>query len=232
MSRMMLTVLLLVAGIQICPGKGEYSGKYLYAKTDPKDTGGITVKLEAGKHKISHVIAFGRKSRKPFLGHFSPDGRSADFKNLPIDKYDLVVVTEDTFYEGLQLVRKNDPTTVKAEAEAITKEVKGVEAFFDGKKVERIEIENLKACSLVQQWRIKVALAESGAKLKGTIHSIDLIWFEKPLKGWQLVKRRQLYREELPHKQAFQHKYMKTLSNFRVAKKVVERTIKLPAASK
>ncbi len=222
----------LLLGLSPLFGKGEYNSKYLYTETNPNDKGAITVKIDPGneKVKVDRVVAFARKSRKPYLGKLSRDGKTASFQHLPIDKYDLLIVTDDTFYDGFRLVRKHDAEALKPEAEAIAKEVKGIEGFFDGKVIERIEYEGAKAVVVLQQWRIGTALAESGARLKGTIHSIDLIWFEKPHRGWQLIKRRQLYREETPRKAPLKHKFLKELSNIRVAGKGKTVTVKLPAA--
>ncbi len=220
---------LLCAGSLFVLGKGEYTSKYLYTQPNPKDRGGLIVELSAGAPLVTRAVAIGRKSVSPYLGKLSSNTRTISFKHLPIDKYDVLLVTVDTFYEGIRLVRRNDPVKLKAEAGAIEKEIRQVEGFFEGKAIERTGVDGERAACLLQQWRIGVALAESAAVLEGTIHSIDLFFFRKPLKGWQLVKRRQLYREELARKQPFKHVYLAKLGNLRVVKKVKKVRVKLPS---
>jgi hypothetical protein len=148
-------------------------------------------------------------------------GGIIQFSNLPVDKYDLIFFTDTAIYEGCQLLKESDAASVTANQDLITDEVTKIEGFFNHKTIHRLEIQGVSAMVLVQQWRDKKTLTQGGAVLSGSIHSLDLIWFEKPLKGWQLTKRRQLYRKRLDKMDALSHVYLSTLGNIRVLTQVV-----------
>jgi hypothetical protein len=222
------TLVGLLAISSLAWGAGEYTGKDLYTVPRPADPGGIVLHLNAGQLPIARVVAVGRQARNPYLGVLSDGGATATFQHLPADRYDLLVVTPDAFYEGLQLVSQPDAAAAAAEREAVVKEVGAIEAFFDGKAIPRLEFADDQAVCLLQQWRIGVALTEAATVIKGTIHSIDLVWFERPNRGWQLLRRRQLYRDELAAKQPFRHQHLPALGNIRVVSATKDVTVTLP----
>ncbi len=195
----------------------EYTGRYLYRQGDADDTGAILLTLAEGSPRPTIAVAVGQRSGEPYLGVVRADGSIA-FKNLPVDKYDLMVVTEDTFHEGFTMIQNSQPEVPEGDREALAQEIAKIEGFFDGKTIHRTAWSGERACVLLQQWRIGQAVKQSGEAVKGTIHSIDLIWFEKPLKGWQLVKRRQVYREELARKEPLEHLHVGALGDIRVVK--------------
>ena len=84
----------------------------------------------------------------------------------------------------------------------------------------------------MQQMRLGTALAESGAVLKGCIHSIDVVWVERAIDataGWQVINRQQLYRDEIPARTFFKHIQMPELSGIRVGTREKKMpVIKLP----
>ena len=70
--------------------------------------------------------------------------------------------------------------------------------------------------------RLGTALAESGAVLKGCIHSIDVVWIERAKvegAGWQVLARQQLYRDEIPARTFFTHHATPGLQAIRVGLK-------------
>jgi hypothetical protein len=201
------TGIVLLAWPALLPAE-EYSGKSLFTETKTQDSGGITLSLAEGTPKLRLAGAFARKSGNYYAAKISADSRTLTWQHLPVDIYDLVLASEQTFYEGLRLARQPDAALAEAERPAITKEVTAIEGFFDHKRVERLEIEGEVAMTLVQQWRSGVALKQSGDQVKGYIHSYDVIWFERPVKGWQLLKRRQLYRAELDRVEPISHRFV------------------------
>jgi hypothetical protein len=104
----------------------------------------------------------------------------------------------------------------------------GWEGFFDSKEICRIEVAGENAGVFMQQLRKGTALAESGAVLKGCIHSIDVVWVTRSLDdgktGWQVINRQQLYRNELNSKEFLAHRHLKSLCGIRVGqrRKVIE----------
>ncbi len=209
----------------------EYTGRYLYAEPDASHAGGIRFTVHDASPAPVLAIAVGQRSRTPWQGTI--EGRSVSFPHLPIDKYDLVIVTEKDVYEGVRLVPNADAGRTAGEREAIEAEVGKIEGFFDRKEIHRVEVDGELAGTFIQQWREGVALKQSGARVPGVIHSLDLIWFEKPLTGWQLVKRRQIYRQELALQEPLRHHFVETLSTIRVVSTVKALgTIQLPQVSR
>ena len=239
-------VLVMSAGPVLAGGSVAPVGTYLYANPENRECfkGQLTVTFDTPGKRL--VLAYGRKYRKdrksrantveterekfkPYLAKVIDEGRKAIFWHLPIDKYDLVVIDVEKMclYEGLGLLRGSDPALATPEYLAEIQEsldvrkdrIGGWEAFFDTKKFERFETDGVRGCVLVQQMRLGKALAESGAVLKGCIHSIDICWLERAKVegvGWQVVTRQQLYRNELPARTFFQHAYRNDLKGIRI----------------
>ncbi len=198
------------------------------------------------------VVAYGRKYRKdrksrkgtteeqrqtfkPWQGKLIDGGAGAIFWHLPPDFYDIVVIDPENMriHEGIALKRGSDPAKA---SEKFFDEIKqslglrgdrigGWEGFFDNKQFERFETDGVRAGVFLQQMRLGVALAESGEKLKGCIHSVDVVWVERARvegAGWQVVNRQQLYRDEIPARRFFQHTFVKALQGIRVGTKAKE----------
>lgn len=217
----MRVLLSLLLGLGLAGGlgaKGEYKSTYLYTEVDPEDAGGLILKLAPGSPRPVLAVAIGRAKQGVYRGSVGDD--RVTWQHLPIDIYDLLLVSGKHFWEGVELLPANDPQALKEQGEAVAKEVRGVEEFFDGKQIARLEIAGPRAVVLLQQWRIGEAVAESGAVLKGSIHSLDLIWFERPKLGWQLVRRRQLYRDELDFREPFRHHHLPALGKHRVLRRM------------
>ena len=175
-----------------------------------------------------------RQNFKPRLAQMRDNGTIAVFEKLSPDFYDIVVIDSEamTVHEGLSLHYQFAENGLK-EQTAIDKAVKeimtslglradrigGWEGFFDTKHLERVEIVDEQAGVLLQQLRKGVALAESGEKLAGCIHSIDVVWVQRTLgegNGWQVINRQQLYRAELPTQAFFKSSFVKDLAGIRV----------------
>jgi hypothetical protein len=72
---------------------------------------------------------------------------------------------------------------------------------------------------MLQQMRLGKAYAESGDLLQGCIHSIDVCWVERAKvegQNWQVVTRQQLFRDELPAREFFKHRFLPELQGIRV----------------
>ena len=183
-----------------------------------------------------------RQAFKPRLAKMSDNGRRATFVKLPPDYYDIIVIDDHnmTIHEGISLWSVNDePHLGDEQASPFFDEIKkslglrddrigGWEGFFDSKEIGRIEVAGENAGVFMQQLRKGKALAESGAVLKGCIHSIDVVWVTRSLddgkSGWQVINRQQLYRNEIESKEFFAHRHLKSLCGIRVGqrRKVIE----------
>jgi hypothetical protein len=225
-------------------------GEYLYAAPEALEAyeGSLTVRFVQAGDKL--VVAYGhryRKERMPRTGtteqerqRFKPvraelrdDGRTAVFAHLAPDRYDLVVILNDryTVYEGLTLaVEIADHDRISPREARRTVEltlarpegrVAGWEAFFDHKTVCRIETDGVRAGVFVHQMRTGEAFAESGARLEGRVHSLDVCRLEatRARDGrWQVTSRQQLFRDELPLARAFETRFLQELRGIRVVR--------------
>ncbi len=228
------------------PGGGRpkpVAGGSLYAKPDAvKAAGGLTLHFPAPGTRT--VIAYARKTRKdrfsredttdeqrellkPFRAEMQDGGRTARFPGLPPDFYDLIVVDldTDTVYEGVDLLADDNPALaaslagdMKCTLAPATGRIGGFDAFFDNKLCERVETDGLRGAVLVQQMRLGRALAESGAVLKGCVHSLDVVWMAKGTAdgAWQITSRQQLLREELPLRKFFEWQFRPELQGVRI----------------
>jgi len=188
-----------------------------------------------------------RQALKPRLAKMTDNGRKASFGRLPPDYYDIIVIDDRnmTIHEGVSLWSMDDePHLNDDQARPFLDEIRkslglrddrigGWEGFFDSKEICRLEVAGENAGVFMQQLRKGTALAESGAVLKGCIHSIDVVWVTRSLddgkSGWQVINRQQLYRNEIKSKEFFAHRQLQSLCGIRVGmrRKVVE-NIELP----
>ena len=191
-----------------------------------------------------------RENFKPRLARMSQNGTVASFTKMPPDYYDLVVIESQDMmlYDGLRLhdefseEEKPSADKLKEYTEQIARSL-GIghgligrwEQFFDEKRINRVEPAGRQAGVFLQQMRLGEALAESGAKLQGCIHSIDVVWVEQTTDAehtWQVINRQQLYRDEISSRAFFTYRYVDALHGIRVGTraKVLPEPIVLPKA--
>lgn len=254
-SALMLTVLGVAQQVPV--------GTYLYAKPEglEKYTGSLTLRFDSpGPQRL--VLAYGRQHRKdraerkgteeaqrelykPYKAELADGGKAAQFPHLPPDYYDIVVIDLQrmTIHEGLDLLEGENPSLTKGQDFDEVKNslspskdrIGGWEAFFETKQFERCESDGERASMFVQQMRKGEALAESGARIEGCIHSIDICWVMKttdPDKLWQVLNRQQLFREEMGTRDFFRHRFLKELQGLRVGSAAKSFTVHLPAEGK
>jgi hypothetical protein len=201
----------------------------LYTPPDPCAAGGIKGHITNPRNPIEQSLAMPPdEPRYVYKGIISGDDKqSFFFANLPMAKYNLFVIYEDEFYEGLRLSREPD-TLTKKDREGITKIVNASDPFFNKKIIHRMEGTtgrgNFARC-VVTQSRDQSA---SGKVVAGEGFGVDmpkhlgrrtykLIWLKDVGVGWQVVRKRDLYPVtvalgELNPK----HHYSKKLSGIRV----------------
>ena len=253
------SLLLFVCQLVDAGGSVVPVGTYLYARPENPEQhkGQLVIRFATPGKRL--VVAWGRKWRKdrkerkgtaeedrqkfkPYEAKPIDDGAGAIFWNLPTDRYDIVVIDAEkmTVHEGVSMMRTADAGQPVAQfLEEVRKSlgpredrIGGWEGFFDSKRFERLETDGVRAGVFLQQMRLGKALAESGAVLKGCIHSIDVVWVERAKVegvGWQVVSRQQLYRDEIPARTFFTHAFVPELSGVRIGSKRVDLgPIKLP----
>lgn len=221
------------------------SGTYLYADEASLKNENASLKIRFQDSEKKTVIAWGRKYRKPVApragaktqnreimkpvkAETPDDFKTAFFPHLAPDFYDIIVIYHEKMLivEGITIIpggtapETPEPLKSIAESLAIDKgKLGGWEGFFNHKKFERCEYLSPRAGVLLQQMRIGKTHEGGGAILKGTIHSLDVVWVEKALAnrlGWQVRNRQQLYRSELPSQNYFKIIYSNKLNGIRI----------------
>ena len=205
----------------------------LYTPPDNSAAGGIKGRIAQPVKPIEQILAMPPdEPKKVYKGLISGDDKqSFFFGNLPMAKYNLFVVYEDEFYEGLRLSREPD-TLTKKDREEIKKIVTLSDPFFNKKIFHRMEGTtgrgNFARC-LVTQSRDQSA---PGKVVQGEGFGVDmpknlgrrtykLIWLKHVGVGWQVVRKRDLYPVTVPLTELNpKHNYSKKLSRIRVTNKL------------
>ena len=205
----------------------------LYTPPDNSASGGIKGRIAYPIKPIEQILAMPPdEPKKCYKGLIRGDDKqSFFFGNLPMAKYNLFVIYEDEFYEGLRLSREPDTLTAK-DREGIKKIVMASDPFHNKKVIHRMEGTtgrgNYARC-LTTQVRDQSA---PGKVVAGEGFGVDmekhlgrrtykLIWLKHVGVGWQVVQKRDLYPVTVPLKELFpKHHYSKKLSRIRVTNKL------------
>jgi hypothetical protein len=222
-----ITAAVLFLGALCGAAPGQVStGAHLYTPPDPSATGGIRGAVTASDKPL--VSAYAMPPDLPgsvYKGTVSGTGkREFSFKGLPAGKYDLLLVFEDVFYEGLTLVRKVDDLTAedRGSIEAI---VAKTEPYYGTKKIHRVAGQGGKngaARCICTFFRAK----ESVGFIDGVVYpehrrSLKLVLLEEVGPGWQVVKTREIHTVMVKPGTGMQdHFYRKVLGGIRVIDKV------------
>jgi len=174
-----------------------------------------------------------RELLKPRLARMEKNGTVAIFTKLPPDYYDLIVVSSSTMriHEGIAMFQETDDTDTAGQenSESILaglhktlapqpgKIGSGWDGFFDHKQFDRLESQDDQAGLVLQQLRRGESYQESGDKVAGCIHSLDVLWLDRTADAtaWRLLHRQQLYRAELSSTDFFHHQYLPSLRGLR-----------------
>jgi hypothetical protein len=224
-----------LAGIKIDPGNmSPYSktqvGINLYSKPDPSAGGGIRGIIAGNPSEVLGVLAMPQKfptvssmsdvdggeayknarninkdmTNQVYLANLS--GNNAfTFYGLPPGKYDLFVLCENSFYEGLLLSREAH-TLTDADVRSIRAKITESNPFFNVKNQHRIEGQAGtfgKARVLEQEVRTLPVTLQSAEVLKHIqIRSIKLCLMEsvgtsKLGTQWEMKKTREITRQEM-----------------------------------
>ena len=175
------------------------TGRYLYTEPDPSAGGGIRGGVAHPEKPLRAALAVSADDpRKVYLGTVTgKDRRAFVFKGLPVDRYDLVLVFENVFYEGLTLLRgKSDLTS--GDREAIETAVRASEPFFNRKVIHRLAGRTGRltgsarcVCTFV---RTRSALGFlDGKRYPGHRRAFKTVSIENVGPGWQVARTRELY---------------------------------------
>ena len=223
------------AGVKINPGNmSPYSKTHvsvtLYSKTDPNASGGIKGTIADNPSEVLGVLAMPQKfpnlssmedvdggtsaknarnvnkdmTNQVYLAALGNDN-AFSFNGLPPGKYDLFVLCENCFYEGLLLSRE-DNTLTDADKQAIKAKITESNPFFNLKNQHRMEGQTGsygKARVIEQEVRTLPVTLQSAEVMKNIqIRSIKLCLMEsvgtKSLGiQWDMKKTREITRQEV-----------------------------------
>ena len=202
-------------------------GKYLYTKPDPSAEGGIRGQITGRQEPLVAVFALpADEPRFVYKGTVTgSEKKEFKFNGLPIGKYDLLLVFDDSFYEGLTLSRCEDSLLAKDRA-LIEKIISRSEPYFNKKVINRMlgktGTMTGKARCICTFFRSKPSTGFSDGKTyTGRRQSLKLVLLEDVGPGWQVTKTREIYSNMVkPDSGIIKHVYRKHLGNIRVIDKV------------
>ena len=223
------------AGVKINPGNmSPYSKTHvsitLYSKTDPSATGGIKGVVTDNPSEVLGVMAMPQKfpnlaslddveggnsaknarnvnkdmTNQVYLASLNSNNAFA-FDGLPPGKYDLFVICDNCFYEGLLLSREEQSLT-ENDTKAIKAKITESNPFFNVKNQHRMEGQTGaygKARVLEQEVRtLPVTLQSAEVLTHIQIRSIKLCLMEsvgssKLGTHWEMKKSREITRQEV-----------------------------------
>ncbi len=224
-----LWALQLPAQSAISPGpEGLKERERLYTPADPAAAGGAKGVIVNPELPIEQILAIPPdEPRFVYRGLvYGDERRSFSFENLPMAKYDLIVIYADRFYEGLRLSIETDSLTDK-DRRSISDIVNASDPFFNKKIIHRVAGTTGRgnpARCLVTQYRDGPGTVTAVyKKLSGELgrRTFKLIWLKDVGVGWQIVQKRDLYPVTVSRKLLTpQHYYAEELNNIRVTNRI------------
>jgi hypothetical protein len=236
-AQALLILLLLFGGIIAAQSaeKENLERHRLYTKTLPSDTGGIKGVIVTPRQPIVQILAM-----PPEEPRFVYEGKviGADkcefiFESLPMAVYDLFVIYNDDFFEGLEL-HPHESTLTLEDLKRIETIITESQPYFTKKIIHRVEGTtgrgNFARC-VVTYLRDKASSGTSSHR-EGLEYMVDqsklgwrrtfkLVWLKDVGPGWQIVQTRDLYPiwTGPAHAQP-KHHYSESLSHIRVTDKI------------
>jgi len=227
--RLVLSTALLLAGITFAePPPPERTR--LYTKPDGANPGGLQGHISNPALPIEEILATPAENpEEVYEGVVTGPKRDAfEFKNLPVGKYDLVIIYPTAFYEGLQLNR--DASTLTPEdLKKIDATIQKSEPFFTKKFIHRVEGETGRASAarcICTYYRDKgsellMETFNGQSNRPDFRRTFKLVLLKDVGPGWQVVRARDLYPVWVNPKSTLpEHHYSAALKQIRVADQV------------
>ena len=202
----------------------------LYTKTDSANTGGLKGRIANPTLPIEQILAIPTENpEEVYLGEVADSQRiTFEFKNLPVGKYDLIVIYPAVFYEGLRLNR-DDSTLTTDDLKKIETTVQKSEPFFTKRIIHRVEGESGRgknARAIVTYFREKgsellLTQFEGGFSRPDFRRTFKLVTLKDVGPGWQIARARDLYPVWVkPQSTLPVHHFSSAISQFRVADQI------------
>ena len=209
--------LTLIVFILAClPAFADGPGR-IYTKPLSTDTGSITAKVHGAV--LTHALAVERDRSRVYLATLDADGAGFRFGNLPVGRFDLVLVTKDhRVLEGLALGAQ---AALPADrAKHLDAGVAKADSFFNRRILHRRGVVDGVALVFVERLRDGQILRGSGEDLNAGLRRLEIIELHEADDEWQMVRTRHLYREETPRQPGIpflSHLHLPALGGLRLA---------------
>jgi len=189
---------------------------FLYTKPDPSAPGGMQGRVVQPQLPIRQILAIPPSSpEKVYEGQVDEgDRRSFRFAGLPMGRYDLFVIYDDRFYEGIQLMRGEDTLTDTDRAQ-IAEILERSEPFFSVKIIHRLE-------GTTGRGNEARAVCTFGRERIRRTYKLVLLRQVGP--GWQVQRTRELLPIEIGPSEPVEsrHHFSPLLSGIRITDRVVD----------
>ena len=188
----------------------------LYSAPDLSAAGGVKGEIVSPRRPVLEVLAI--PPDEPRLVYRAkvggPNRRTFSVTGLPMRKYDLVVIYDDAFYEGLDLHRGED-TLTNEDRQKIQATIRKAEPYFTKKTIHRLEGTtgrgNLCRC-ICTYMRDRPS---TNGRLYRRAFKIVILKDVGP--GWQVVRARDIYPTWIdPARIEARHTYSRKLGRIRV----------------
>ena len=187
----------------------------IYTAPDPAAPGGIIGILPVGE--LTHALAV--NSERVQVYRALPGSNQFRFENLPVGKYDLILVTKDRrVYEGLRLgaVLTELPPASRLNLET---RIAKADAYFNRHLIHRCGLVNERILAFVERIRDRQILTQGGDVVNANIRRLEIIELTQATDDWQMTQTRHVYRQYEPVEPSppfLRHTYVPALSGIRV----------------
>jgi len=188
----------------------------IYTQATAVDHGALAGKVTGAA--LTHAIAVERDRSRVYLATLDADGTGFHFAQLPVGRFDLVLVTQDhRVVEGLGL----GATEVLDEDRArhLAQSVAKADSFFNRHTRHRAGFSGEVALVFTERIRDGQILRGSGEVLPAALRRLEIIELRRAQDDWQMVVTRHLYREEAPRGAStpfLRHRQLPALGGLRV----------------
>jgi hypothetical protein len=215
MGKKTVSLLVTLLALSAPPACADGPGR-IYTKPAAADPGSLSGKVAGAV--LTHAIAVERDRTRVYLAALDADGAGFRFTNLPVGRFDVVLVTKDNrVVEGLAL----GPAEVleSSRSRHLEETVAKADSFFNRHLQHRAGITGEVALVLTERIRDGQILRGSGEKIDASLRRLEIIEMRQADDDWQMVATRHLYREEAPNQKGtpfLAHLHLPALGGLRI----------------
>jgi len=189
----------------------------IYTKPAAADAGIISGMVKGAT--LTHAIAVERERTRVYLAALADGGTGFRFDNLPVGRFDLVLVTKDgRVIEGLGIGAAD--SLEGSRRKHLEAGVAKADSFFNRHLIHRPGVTGEVALAFVERIRDKRILRGSGEPIDASLRRLEIIELRQAGDDWQMLRTRHLYREEAPRIRGIPfltHVHLSALGGLRIA---------------